>query len=122
MPIPKDEDLYVKVKKHADSIYTKPSAYKSGWIVKTYKSLGGEYHDDNKPKNLKKWFQAEWKDVNPHKTSSSYPVYRPTKYVKGQPLPVQYVEPKNLLYQSKLKQIYKGNKNLPNFIYGYQSI
>jgi hypothetical protein len=117
MPTPINQQLYDLVKQQADKIYEKPSAYKSGWIVRNYKLHGGEYLDDGKPKNLKKWFQSEWKDINPNKTSKSYPVYRPTKYVKGQPLPYQYVEPSNLKKQIKLKQKYKGMKNLPPFQY-----
>ena len=34
MPTPADQSLYNKVKAYADTIYTKPSAYKSGFIVK----------------------------------------------------------------------------------------
>jgi len=34
--------LYEKVKFIADNLYDKPSAYKSGFIVKTYKELGGK--------------------------------------------------------------------------------
>ena len=39
---PVDAELYARVKQMADAKYTKPSAYKSGWIVKTYKELGGK--------------------------------------------------------------------------------
>jgi hypothetical protein len=53
MPIPIDKDLYQRVKLKADSIYKKSSAYKSGYIVKTYKELGGRYADSNQSKNLK---------------------------------------------------------------------
>jgi len=28
-------------------------------IVKTYKSMGGRYADDNKPTNLKRWFEEK---------------------------------------------------------------
>ena len=35
--------LYEKVKKEANGKFDKPSAYKSGWIVKTYKERGGKY-------------------------------------------------------------------------------
>jgi len=54
---PVDKDLYEKVKKEADEKYAKPSAYKSGWIVKRYKELGGEY-TGKKPKvsGLARWF------------------------------------------------------------------
>ena len=36
-------ELYQKAKQIADEKYDKPSAYKSGFIVKTYKDLGGTY-------------------------------------------------------------------------------
>ena len=36
-------ELYQKAKQIADEKYSKPSAYKSGFIVKTYKDLGGTY-------------------------------------------------------------------------------
>ena len=74
MPTPIDKNLYSLAQKKADEIYKKPSAYKSGYIVKTYKSMGGRYADDKQPKNLKRWFKEKWKDVG-HK---EYPVYRPT--------------------------------------------
>jgi len=116
MPIPKDKALYNRVKKMADEIYKKSSAYKSGYIVKKYKELGGEYIDDNKPKELKNWFKAGWTDINPNKTKSSYPVYRPTiKVNKQTPLLVSEIDEKNLKEQIKLKQKIKGSKNLPPF-------
>ena len=110
MPIVLDEDLYNKAKKLADEKYKKPSAYKSGFIVKTYKELGGRYKDDNKPKDLKRWFKEGWQDVG----NKEYPVYRPTKRVdKNTPLTVNEIDPKNLKDQIKKKQIIKGNNNLP---------
>ena len=53
MPIILNQNLYNDVKKEADNVYKKSSAYKSGWIVKTYKDRGGKYRNDNKPKLLK---------------------------------------------------------------------
>jgi hypothetical protein len=112
MPVVLDQELYDKVKKEADTIYTKPSAYKSGWIVRKYKSLGGKYKQDNEPKKLKQWFQANWKDIG----NQSYPVYRPTIRVnKTTPLLVSEIDPKNLMKQIGLKQKYRGLKNLPPF-------
>ena len=52
MPVVVDKELYEYVKLKADDIYKKPSAYKSGYIVKTYKALGGRYEDDEKEKDL----------------------------------------------------------------------
>lgn len=116
MPIPKDKALYNRVKKMADEIYKKPSAYKSGYIVKTYKELNGEYIDDNQPKKLQAWFKAKWTDINPNKTKTSYPVYRPTiKVNKQTPLTVKEIDEKNLKQQIKLKQQIRGVKNLPPF-------
>ena len=54
MPTILNKILYDKVKKEADKIYKKPSAYKSSWIVKTYKQRGGKYDNDNQEKTLKR--------------------------------------------------------------------
>jgi hypothetical protein len=113
MPTPTNQKLYEQVKRYADSIYEKPSAYKSGFIVKKYKELGGEYLDDNKPKNLKRWYEENWEDVG----HSNYPVYRPTIRVsKKTPLTPSEIEPSNLKEQILLKQKIKGKHNLPPFI------
>lgn len=112
MPIPKDKILYQKVKKMADQIYEKSSAYKSGYIVKKYKELGGEYIDDKQPKELKRWFSEQWFDIG----KKDYPVYRPTVRINKQtPLTVSEIDKKQLKEQIKLKQIIKGKKNLPKF-------
>jgi len=112
MPIVVDTKLYDLVKQHADEVYKKPSAYKSGYIVKTYKQMGGRYLEDNKPKNLKRWFNEEWTDVG----QQSYPVYRPTvRMNKNTPLLVSEIQPSNLKAQIKRKQIIKGIKNLDPF-------
>lgn len=110
---PLDSVLYEKVKKDADNIYSKNSAYKSGWIVKTYKSLGGKYSGD-KPVNmgLDRWYKENWKDIG----DKEYPVYRPTKRItKETPLIATEINKSNLKKQIKLKQQYKGSKNLPPF-------
>lgn len=112
MPIPKDINLYNKVKREADFVYKKPSAYKSGFIVKKYKELGGEYIEDNKPKNLKRWFQEDWKDIG----GKSYPVFRPTKRISmNTPLTEKEINKKQLQQQIELKQKIKGESNLPPF-------
>jgi len=112
MPTPSNPELYAQVKKHADGVYSKPSAYKSGYIVKLYKQLGGEYLDDKKPKNLKKWFKENWEDVG----GLGYPVYRPTVRVnKSTPLIVSEIDKKNLIDQILLKQVLRGDYNLPPF-------
>lgn len=113
MPTILDRDLYERVKKEADKVYTKPSAYKSGYIVKKYKELGGRYANDDKPKNLQRWFKENWTDIG----QQDYPVYRPTKRVtKETPLTASEIDPEQAKEQIKLKQKIKGESNLPPFI------
>ena len=112
MPTILNPELYNSVKKEADKIYKKSSAFKSGYIVKRYKELGGKYADDNKPDNLKRWFKEKWQDIG-HK---KYPVFRPTVRInKYTPLTVNEIDKNNLKEQIKRKQIIKGSKNLPPF-------
>jgi hypothetical protein len=108
-----NENLYEYVKHLADRVYDKPSAYKSGFIVKKYKEFGGKFADDHKEKGLKRWFEKEkWTDVG-HK---GYPVYRPTIRANSKtPLTVNEIDPKNLKQQINLKQKIKGEHNLPPF-------
>jgi len=110
--IPLDKALYEKAKQQVYAKYKKHSAYRSGALVKLYKELGGRYKDDGK-RPLKSWFEAEWKDVG--KNPNDYPLYRPTKKVKGQPRTAAEVGAKRLAEQDKLKQKIKGEKNLPPF-------
>jgi hypothetical protein len=112
MPTVLDKELYDKVKQYADTVYKKPSAYKSGFIVKTYKQFGGKYGEDTQPKKLKTWFEEQWTDVG----NKDYPVYRPTIRInKNTPLTVQEIDPSNLKKQISLKQRIKGKTNLPPF-------
>ena len=106
-----DKELYEIVKKEAEKIYKKNSAYKSGWIVKTYKEYGGRYSGEKSlNEGLSRWYREEWKDIG----NMPYPVYRPTiKITKDTPLIPEEIDTKNLI---KLKQQYKGYKNLPPFV------
>lgn len=111
MSIPLDKELYKKAKEIADKKYDKPSAYKSGFIVKTYKDMGGRYEDTGERKGLKEWFKEEWADIG----KKAYPVYRPTKRVsKDTPLTPSEIDPENLKKQIALKQKIK-QKSLPPF-------
>jgi len=109
MPIINDPKLYAKAKELADKTYSKPSAYKSGFIVKKYKEMGGTYTDDKQTKNLARWFLEDWKDVG----GADYPVYRPTKKVSKK-TPLIPSEISNLKEQIKLKQKIR-EKTLPKF-------
>ena len=93
--------------------YSKPSAYRSGAVIKRYKDEGGEFKDTDDGRPLERWFKEGWTDVG-HK---DYPVYRPTKRVNSKtPLTIQEIDPQNLKKQIALKQEIKGHKNLPPFI------
>lgn len=107
-------DLYEKAKKIADEKYSKPSAYKSGFIIKTYKELGGKYSGKKPEKTgIARWFKEEWKDIG----GKEYPVYRPTKRItKDTPLTADEIDPQQAKEQIKLKQEIKGESNLPKFI------
>ena len=128
-PIPRDQALYEKTKEEVWKIYDRPSAYRSGLLVKRYKQSfidkygerASPYRDgSDTPKNLReglsRWFAEQWKDVNPEGTETSYPVYRPTVRVTEEtPLTVSEIDPKNLLQQSRLKQRLRDKRNLPPF-------
>jgi hypothetical protein len=112
MPIIDNPKLYERVKTYADKIYKKSSAYKSGFIVKTYKELGGTYTDDNQPKNLARWYKEIWRDIG----NKEYPVYRPTKRINSKtPLTVDEIDKEDLKKQIAKKQIIKGDTNLKPF-------
>ena len=113
MPIPINKTLYNKARKIADKVYAHPSAYKSGFIVKTYKDMGGKYIEDNRPRTLKRWFKEKWGDIGKQK----YPVYRPfIRVSKNTPLTASEISPSQAKKQISLKQKYKWHHNLPKFI------
>jgi hypothetical protein len=115
MPTIDNPDLYETARKIADKTYDKPSAYKSGFIIKKYKELGGTYSGKKENKGIRRWFKEKWLDIG----GKEYPVYRPTERVsKDTPLTASEIDPANLKKQIALKQIIKGTTNLPKFIRG----
>lgn len=111
MSVPLNKALYARVKEKAGEVYSKPSAYKSGYIVREYKRQGGKYKSISNEKPLKRWYAEKWKSVG---DKDQYPVYRPTKRINKK-TPLLASEIKNLESQIKLKQKIKGRKNLPKF-------
>lgn len=109
--VPLNKKLYEQAKAEVYPRYKKPSAYRSGAVVKRYKELGGKFKD-NGGRPLARWFKEEWKDVG----NMDYPVYRPTKRIsKDTPLTPQEIDPENLRLQIREKQKIKGESNLPPF-------
>ena len=73
-PVPKQPKLYQQVLNEAkEKFKVWPSAYASGWVVRTYKNRGGEYKDNSSKtsKNINlsqqgginRWFREKWIDV-----------------------------------------------------------
>jgi hypothetical protein len=62
-----DKDIYEKAKKIADKTYERHSAYKSMFINKKYKELGGRYKTNKKKKGkTDRWNDEEWIQVIPY--------------------------------------------------------
>lgn len=107
-----DKQLYAQAVKQAEKVYKKSSAYRSGYIVKLYKELGGRYAQQKTSKPLARWFKEKWQDIGHEK----YPVYRPMiRVTKKTPLTYDEIDKTQLKKQIKLKQQIKGMRNLPKF-------
>jgi hypothetical protein len=61
-----NKDLYKKAKEKADETYKKHSAYKSMYIQKVYKELGGKYKGKKNKEGVKRWNKEEWIQVKPY--------------------------------------------------------
>jgi len=59
--------IYDKAKKEADKVYERHSAYKSMFIQKKYKELGGKYKTEKKKKGrTDRWNDEKWIQVIPY--------------------------------------------------------
>ena len=66
MSEPKDMILYNKIKEEAKAKFKRyPSLYASSWIVKTYKSRGGEYIGKKEKDGISRWYKEKWVMVIP---------------------------------------------------------
>lgn len=78
--VPVNKVLYDRVTKQATSIFNSSRGiYRSAWIVKEYKRLGGTYtgkHPSVKDPGLKRWFKEKWIDLN-------RPIYGKSKEIIG---------------------------------------
>lgn len=61
-----DKDIYKKAKKIADKTYERHSAYKSMFINKKYKELGGRYKNKKVKGKTDLWLEEEWIQVIPY--------------------------------------------------------
>ncbi len=90
-PLPKDKQLYEKIKTKIYKKIPTHSAYRSGTVVKRYKEeFKKKYGDKISPysgkksmkKGLSRWFKEDWKsDTGKYRYTTSSSVYRPTKRI-----------------------------------------
>jgi hypothetical protein len=128
MSKPTNAKLYAKAKHMADDTFgTKTGAFKSMYIVKKYKELGGTY-DNSKPKTskLSNWRKEHWVDLNQpkegggyekcgHKNTQNdkYPLCRPSKKVnEDTPKIYQSIDKSRINEVNKEKQIVKNKSNI----------
>ena len=116
MPTPTDEKLYQKIKNDLFKIYTKPSAYRSGLLVKKYKEEyvkkhnNKNYYKGNKEtSNLKRWFAEDWRNQRGeigYKKKGD--VYRPTIRI-NEKTPITFNElSKNQIERAKKEKATTG--------------
>ena len=94
MSQPTDKKLYEKVNAEIYKKYPKHSAYRSGLLVKEYKSQGGKYSGkEHQSTGLNRWFRESWKNQR-GETDYKYKsdVYRPTKKIDKHKTPATFSE------------------------------
>lgn len=124
--IPIDARKWALAKSLANKIYDKPSAYKSGYIVKKYKELGGKFRTTSKtrassksrsksPTGLTRWFAEKW--VNQHGAvgyKHKNDVYRPSiRITKHTPVTWSELDKKQITRASRIKA---SGKRVSRFI------
>jgi len=132
MSKPLNTELYNRVKQMANKVFDSPTGlYRSAWIVKKYKSLGGEYttkhsKDNVKESNMKRWFKEGWVDLNqpkgdgtyekcghPNTQNDKYPLCRPSVKVNSQSPKTYHEISKNRIDEvNKEKQVVKNTGNI----------
>jgi hypothetical protein len=55
---PTNKELYESIKDRVWKMYKKPSAYRSGMLVKLYKEAGGSFEGSSD--KLRRWFDEKW--------------------------------------------------------------
>jgi hypothetical protein len=135
MPEPLNKSLYKRVKQMADSRFkSKTGIYKSSWIVKEYKRLGGKYSGKKpsvKSPGLKRWYKEKWVDLNrPIENSKGktigykscgrssankgkYPLCRPSRKVtRGTPKTYKQLSKTSLNRAKREKRRIRGSGNI----------
>lgn len=113
MPKPNDKELYDKVKKEITNKY-KPSAYRSGLLVKKYKEEyykkhknNNAYSGDRQNSNLKRWFSEKWRtDKGEIGYKNKGDIYRPTIRINSKtPTTINELTPQQISRAKKEKKL-----------------
>tara|TARA_R110000765_G_scaffold268378_2_gene367373 strand:+ start:158 stop:577 length:420 start_codon:yes stop_codon:yes gene_type:complete len=119
--------LYSKAKSKANKKYgIKTGAYKSMYIVKEYKKMGGKYSTKKKTGGTTRWNKEKWVQVIPYVKSGKIiacgssnkknKACRPTRKLKGTPITLQ--ESVKKLGKKKVIQLARAkNKNMSKRVY-----
>lgn len=118
--IPKDKDLYEKIKKEIYKKYPINSAYRNGLLVKNYKK---EYEKKHKSKDayegkkrnegLNTWFKQKWQTQEGKTTyEKKSDIFRPTKIAGKTPILLQKLTKKQI---EKAQQIKARTGRVKNF-------
>ena len=115
-----DPELYREALSRADESYKSHSAYKSMFVVRTYKNLGGEYKKPTKtqPKTEKTnvWREEEWIQITPYlndkekipcgRTKERKPnACRPLKNIRGKPKNATMADIIDLFGKEKVRRL-----------------
>jgi len=128
--VPKDNRLYNYVKRLANKKFKSPTGvYRSSWIVKKYKSLGGKYTSGgHNSDGLKRWYKEKWVNLNSpikHKkgqyhscgrksaSTGKYPLCRPSKRISKK-TPRTYKE----ISRKSLEKAKRSKKNYHRISFG----
>ena len=112
--LPKDTNLYNRIKSRIYDKYTTHSAYRSGLLVKEYKKAYEKKYKSNdaytgkktSKKGLARWFKEEWKNQrNEIGYKKKGDIYRPTKRITNKG-PLTYDE----LTKKEIKKAIKNKK------------
>jgi hypothetical protein len=119
----KSSSIYKKSLEKTNKVYgTKTSAYRSAYLVKTYKELGGKM--SNKSPKLDRWFKEKWIQVVPYleqqkivecgkKTKSVGKACRPLKRITKD-TPITIKELQKIHSKEDLIKVAKIKDNSPN--------
>lgn len=131
MAEPIDKELYNRVKQMASTVFKSPTgAYRSMWIVKKYKELGGKYRTKKTNSKLDRWLDEKWIDLNnpilknnkiigynkcgsKNTQNNLYPLCRPSKKISiDTPLIYQNINQSVIDSVNKQKQILRNRGNI----------